>query len=184
MPIASPLHTKMVPQRRMEIYIGYDSPLIIRYLEPLTGDLFTTCFTDCHFDETVFPSLGGDKNVNVLVECHKLSWYTPTMSHLDPRTTQSETEARHILDLHSNTQSMPDVFTNPTNVTSSHIPAANAPARIDIPKVRRNTALESRTVPEGGAAALPTWHGTLAASQSFAPTLKHGRPSGSNDSQP
>ena len=57
-PISPPLRTKMGPQRRMGIYVGYDSPSIIRYLEPLTGDLFTARFADCHFYETVFPSLG------------------------------------------------------------------------------------------------------------------------------
>ncbi|KAM1736193.1 hypothetical protein ACFX12_014577 [Malus domestica] len=48
-PISPPLCTKMGPQRRMGIYVGYDSPSIIRYLEPLTGDLFTSRFADCHF---------------------------------------------------------------------------------------------------------------------------------------
>ena len=43
--------------------MGFDSPSIIRYLEPLTGDMFTARFADCHFDETVFPSLGGEKIV-------------------------------------------------------------------------------------------------------------------------
>ena len=35
--ISSPQHTKMGPQRRLGIYIGFNSPSIIRYLEPLTG---------------------------------------------------------------------------------------------------------------------------------------------------
>ena len=78
----------------MGIYVGYDSPSIVRYLEPLTGDLFTVRFADCHFYETVFPSLGGDKHANVLGERRESSWYAPTMSHLDPRTAQSETEVR------------------------------------------------------------------------------------------
>ena len=47
----------MEPQRRLGIYVGFDSPSIIRYLESLTGDMFTAHFADCHFDETVFPSL-------------------------------------------------------------------------------------------------------------------------------
>ena len=76
----------------MRIYVGYDSPSIIHYLEPLTDDLFTAHFMDYHFYETVFLSLRGDKNVNVPEERHKLSWTTPTLSHLDTRTTQSETE--------------------------------------------------------------------------------------------
>ena len=41
-PIAPSQHTKMGPQRRLGIYVGFDSPSIIRYLEPLTRDLFRT----------------------------------------------------------------------------------------------------------------------------------------------
>ncbi|KAM2685331.1 hypothetical protein EV1_046712 [Malus domestica] len=89
----------MGPQRMMGIYVGYDSPLIIRYLEPLTNDLFTAYFTDCHFYDTVFSSLGGDKNVNIPEEMRKLSWTTPNLAHLDPCTSQSEIEVQHILDL-------------------------------------------------------------------------------------
>ena len=33
-PIAPPQRTKMGPQRRLGIYVGYESPSIIRYLEP------------------------------------------------------------------------------------------------------------------------------------------------------
>ena len=62
------LRSKMGPQRRLGIYVGYESPTIIRYLEPLTGDLFTARFADCHFDETFFQSLGGDTNKHVHVE--------------------------------------------------------------------------------------------------------------------
>ncbi|KAM2980976.1 hypothetical protein FF2_012335 [Malus domestica] len=89
----------MGPQRKMGIYVGYDSPSIVCYLEPLIGDLFTAYFANCHFDETIFPSLRGDKYANVPVERHKLSWYAPTMSHLDPCTAQSKTEVQRIIDL-------------------------------------------------------------------------------------
>ncbi|KAM2885697.1 hypothetical protein COP2_012840 [Malus domestica] len=125
----------MGPQQMMRIYVGYDSPSIIRYLEPLTGDLFTTRFTDCHFYETVFPSLGGDKSVNVPEERRELSWTTPTLSHLDPRTAQSETEVHCILDLQSIAQSMPNAFIDLASVTRSHISAVNTPANIDVPNV-------------------------------------------------
>ncbi|KAM1174630.1 hypothetical protein ACFX19_027732 [Malus domestica] len=63
--ISPTLHTKMGFHRGMGIYVGYDYLSIIRYLEPLIGDLFIAHFMDCHFYETVFPSLGGDKNVNI-----------------------------------------------------------------------------------------------------------------------
>ena len=50
----------MVLQRRLGIYVGYDSPSMIKYLEPLTGDVFTARFADCHFNETNFPTLGEE----------------------------------------------------------------------------------------------------------------------------
>ena len=59
-PIAPPQRTKMGPQRRLGIYVGYESPSIIKYLEPMTGDLFTARFADCHFDESTFLTLGGE----------------------------------------------------------------------------------------------------------------------------
>jgi hypothetical protein len=46
------------PHRKLRIYMGYHSPLIIKYLVPLTGDLFTTRYTDCIFNENHFPALG------------------------------------------------------------------------------------------------------------------------------
>ena len=60
-PIAPPQRTKMGPQRILGIYVGYESPSIIRYLEPLISDIFTVCFADCHFNEEIFPALGGEK---------------------------------------------------------------------------------------------------------------------------
>ena len=61
-PIAPSQHTKMRPQRRLGIYVGYESPSIIRYLEPQTGDIFTARFADCHFNEEGFPALGEKRN--------------------------------------------------------------------------------------------------------------------------
>ena len=59
-PIAPPQKTKMGPQRRLDIYVGFDSHSIIRYLEPLTGDAFKARFDECVFDETLFPALGNE----------------------------------------------------------------------------------------------------------------------------
>jgi hypothetical protein len=60
-PISPPQHKKMGSQRRLGIYIGFHSPSIIKYLEPLTRNVFTARFADCQFDETIFPILGGEK---------------------------------------------------------------------------------------------------------------------------
>jgi hypothetical protein len=62
-PIAPPQRTKMGPQRKLGIYVGFDSPSFIRYLEPLTDDIFKARFEDCHFDENIFPSLGKEKSL-------------------------------------------------------------------------------------------------------------------------
>ena len=62
-PIAPPQRTKMGPQRRLGIYTGFNSLSIIRYLEPLIDDVFKTRFEDCHFIETIFPPLGGEKSL-------------------------------------------------------------------------------------------------------------------------
>ena len=79
---------------------------------------------------------------------------------------------------------MPDAFNDLAKVTRSHILATNTPARIDVPRVHQQPAWEGWTIPEGGEAAPSKWQGTLAASQSFASTLKRGKPLGSKDSQP
>ena len=62
-PIAPPQRVKMGPQRRLGIYVGYESPAILKYLQPLIGDLFTTRFADCQFDEAYFLTLRGRKDI-------------------------------------------------------------------------------------------------------------------------
>ena len=57
----------MGPRRRLRIYIAYDSPSIVKYLESMIRDIFITCFISCHFDELIFPTLGGGKE-NQLVQ--------------------------------------------------------------------------------------------------------------------
>jgi hypothetical protein len=39
----------------VEIYVGFQSPSIMKYLEPLTGDLFIAWYADSIFDEEHFP---------------------------------------------------------------------------------------------------------------------------------
>ena len=87
-PIAQTHRTKMGPQRRLGIYVGYDSPSIIRYLEPSTRDVFLARFVDCHFNENLFPPLGGEKLVPE--KQREITWNASVMSHFDPRTNQSE----------------------------------------------------------------------------------------------
>ena len=85
----------MGPQRRLVIYVGYESPSIIKYLEPSTGDVFTARFIDCRFDKSVFPTLGGENKQLV----KELSWNELSLSHFDPRTKQCELEVQRIMHL-------------------------------------------------------------------------------------
>ena len=85
-PIVPPQCTKMGPQRRLRIYIYFDSPSIIRYLEPLIGDVFKARFEDCHFNETIFPPLGGEKSLSKS-QC-EITWNVSTLSHLNPHINQ------------------------------------------------------------------------------------------------
>ena len=96
-PIAPTHRTKLGPQRRLRIYISFDSPSIIKYLEPLTDDLFTTRFVVCHFDETNFLSLGKEKILSE--EKRELSWKVPTLAYMDSRTPHYEHKVRRIIHL-------------------------------------------------------------------------------------
>ena len=152
--------SKMGPQRRLGIYVGFLSSSIIHYLEPLTWNLFIARFTNCHFDESFFPSLGEDKsNSN---KWREITWNTPSLLHLDPRTKQFELEVQRIIHLLDLADQLPDVFTYPNTVLKSHIPTVNAPAHIEI----------------------PIWDSGNAIASTSKPRLKRGRPIGSKDSFP
>ena len=113
----------------MGIYVGYESLSIIKYLEPQTEDIFTSRFADCHFDETVFPALGGEKNK---LE-KEITWNASSLSNLDTRRGQCEQEVQKIIHLQNIANQLPDAFTDLKRVTKSHIPAENAPIKIDVP---------------------------------------------------
>lgn len=44
----------------MRIYVGYESPSIVKYLKSSIGDLFIAIFDDYYFDESYFPTLGEE----------------------------------------------------------------------------------------------------------------------------
>ena len=144
-PIPPKHHSKMGPQSRLGIYVGFLSASIIHYLKPLTGNLFTVRFADCLFDEFVFPPLGEDKpNSN---KWREITWNTPSLLHLDPRTKKSELEVQRIVHLQDLADQLPDAFTDPNKVLKSHIPVVNAPAHIEIPIGDSENAIASTSKP-------------------------------------
>ena len=148
----------MGPQRRLGIYVGFDSPFIIRYLEPLTRDLFTARFADCRSDETNFPQLGGEKNKLK----SEIAWKVSSLSHFDPHSLVCEQEVQKIIHLQNTANKMPDAFTDLKWITKSHIPAVNVPIRINVPKGPCTSVIASESQIR----------------------LKRGRPLGSKDKNP
>jgi hypothetical protein len=114
----------MGPHQKLGIYVGYETPSIIKYLEPMSGDLHTARYADCVFDEDHFPALGGERHPE---ECREIEWNATEMQSLDPRTSESELEVRRIIHLQILANELSDAFTNHKRVTRSHIPTVNAP---------------------------------------------------------
>ncbi|XP_019226449.1 PREDICTED: uncharacterized protein LOC109207904 [Nicotiana attenuata] len=106
----------------------------------MTGDLFTTRFANCHFDESVYSTLGrGNKQLE-----KEIDWNALSLCHLDPRTNQCEHEVQKIIYLQNIANQLPDTFIDLPRVTKSHIPAANAPIRIDVPAGQSKNENESK----------------------------------------
>jgi len=131
-PILPPQRTAMGAQRKLGVYVGYESPSIIKYLEPSTGDLHTARFADCIFNEDHFPALGGGKYLS-RDKCREINWETTGIHGMDPRTSETELEVQNILHLQRIANELPEAFTNTKEIIKSHILAVNAPERIEIP---------------------------------------------------
>ena len=89
-----------------------------------------THFTDCHFNESVFPSIGEEKSIPE--KRREISWKTYTMTHFDPHTNQCELEVERIIHLQNLANQLPNAFIDTKKVTKSHIPTTNTLARIDV----------------------------------------------------
>jgi hypothetical protein len=87
----------MGPHRKMGIYVGYLSPSVIKYLEPLIGDLLTSQYPDCIFNEEHFPALGGELKYHT--EFPVINWDALDTLKEDLRTTESELQVQNTIDL-------------------------------------------------------------------------------------
>ena len=130
-PISLPKRTAMGPHKKLGIYVGYQSPSIIKYLEPLTGDLLTARYTDCIFNEDHFPTLGGDYKYQN--ECQEINWDAQGISSSDPRTQETKQQVQKIIHLQHIANNLLEAFIDYKGVTKSSYPARNAPERVDVP---------------------------------------------------
>ncbi|KAL0355166.1 UNVERIFIED_CONTAM: hypothetical protein Sradi_3963500 [Sesamum radiatum] len=116
----------------MRIYVGFESPSIIKYLELMTDDQFTASYLDCQFDETIFPTLWGEDKE---IKKKDIAWNATSMSFMDLRTNDSKLEVQQIIHLQSVANKLPDTLTDTKKVTKSYIPTENVPAHSEVPKV-------------------------------------------------
>ncbi|XP_074352634.1 uncharacterized protein LOC141691776 [Apium graveolens] len=121
----------MGPQRRMGIYVDFDSSSIIRYLEPLIMDVFTARYADCHFDESMFPKLERDNDLHKLNS--EISWNASGLNSIDSCTNQCEFEFQKIIHIQNIANQTPVAFSDSRHIISSHVPVVNAPTRVEIP---------------------------------------------------
>jgi hypothetical protein len=96
-PISLPQRTVMDPYNKIGIYVGYHSPCIIMYLETTTGDLFTSWYTDCIFNDDYFPVLGGEFQYNS--ECQEINKDDKSMISLDSHTQETELQVQKNINL-------------------------------------------------------------------------------------
>ena len=129
-PIPPPKRDKLGPQRSLGIYVGFDSPSIIRYLEHRTGEMFRARFADCVFDETLFPALGNPE-MDPTAKLEKDRLMREAKSHLfdgkPPKVTlfpereldplRVEENVRHVVTLHKLAERVPHEFAPTQGVT-------------------------------------------------------------------
>jgi hypothetical protein len=131
-PISPPQRTSMDPHMRMGIYMGYQSPSIIKYLEPLTGDLFMARYAYCIFDEDHFLAPEGETKYQNM--CQEIDWNVQGISASDPHTQETEFQVQKIINLQHIANNRPDALTNYKGVTKSLVPIRNVPERVEIPQ--------------------------------------------------
>jgi hypothetical protein len=103
----------------MGIYVGYQSPSILKYLESLTSDLFTARFADCIFNEDHFLALEGDnKFIN---NGREINWDDKSIISSDPRTKETELQVQKIIELQQIASNLSDAFTDYKGVTNGYI---------------------------------------------------------------
>jgi hypothetical protein len=120
----------MGPHRRMEIYVGFQSPFILKYLEPLTGDLLMAWFADCIFNEDQFSALGEDNKF--ITDDWEINWDDKFILSSDPCTKETELQVQKIIELQQIASNLPDVFTDYKGVRRSLNPAINTPYRVEV----------------------------------------------------
>jgi hypothetical protein len=188
-PLPEPRRHTIGAHRQEGVYVGFDSPSIIRYLDPLTCNLYKARFANCKFIETHFPTLSIPSNPT------SLNFGAPETLTLnpDPPTPLTNTEVVKLLNLKSLAETTPDGFStqpriirHPLRGTGSILPqkrpdlTPSTSKPIKQPRIHYTTeSIDSPTPPDpttlDQAMASPDWsHWKAAIETEYASLRKHG----------
>jgi hypothetical protein len=67
-------------------------------------------------------------------KCREIIWQSTGIPAHDPRTKEANLEVQKIIDLQNLANELLDHFCDLKSVVKSHVPARNAPERVEIPK--------------------------------------------------
>ena len=131
---------KTIGTHRIEgIYVGFDSPSVIRYLSLPAGTLLRAQFQNSHFDETIFLVLPNNKDTGLL------DFFAPQTftQNLDPCTALTEQEVRKLVSLKALADRLPDGFADAPCITQDLAPGAGLPSLCNVPQKRKAEALHT-----------------------------------------
>ena len=131
-PVSEPYRHKTNAHRQEGIYVGFDSPSIIRYITPTTGTLLRARFANCRFEEDKFPALTSVTSSQgakpLIFKASETFILNP-----DPRSSLAESEVAKILYLQKIANQTPDGFNNASRITMNPLnEAQNLPARVSL----------------------------------------------------
>ena len=117
-------HCKTIGRHCLEgIYVGFDSPSIIRYILPTTSILHKARFQNYQFDESKFPTIASSQPLATLD-----FWALETFTmNPDPRTALANTEVKKLLDLQILAECLPNGFSDTPHITRNPLPSAKQP---------------------------------------------------------
>lgn len=119
-PVPDPKRHTIGAHRQEGIYVGFDSPSIIRYLDPSTAALYKARFANCKFLEHKFPTL----TLTSPPTASPLIFGAPetlTMNP-DPPTSLANTEVTKLLNLKALAENTPDGFSTEPRIIRNPIP--------------------------------------------------------------
>ena len=117
-PLPDPLKHKMGRYRQEGVYVGFDSPSIIRYLDPTTRNLYKARFANCRFIETNFPPLPSQSKPT------QLNFGAPETQTMNPDhpTPLRNTEVIKLLNLRNLALNTPDGFSTYPRIIRNPLP--------------------------------------------------------------